>query len=73
MAIIPVRDESHWHELRASSIGGSDVAALLGISPYKSKWQLWMEKSGKLEAEDLSYNTAVQAGTFIVSGIANWA
>ena len=73
MAIIPVRDEAHWHELRAASIGGSDVAALLGISPYKSKWQLWMEKSGKLQAEDLSSNTAVQAGTFLESGIANWA
>lgn len=73
MAITPVRDEAHWHELRAANIGGSDVAALLGISPYKSKWQLWMEKAGKLEAEDLSSNTAIQAGTFLESGIANWA
>jgi putative phage-type endonuclease len=73
MAITPVRDEAHWHELRAANIGGSDVAALLGISPYKSKWQLWMEKTGKLEVADLSTNSAVQAGTFLESGIANWA
>lgn len=73
MAIIPVRDEAHWHELRADMIGGSEVAALLGVSPYKSKWQLWMEKAGKLEAEDLSQNMAIQAGTFLESGIANWA
>ena len=73
MAIIPVRDEAHWHELRADNIGGSDVAALIGISPYKSRWQLWMEKAGKLEAEDLSQNLAIQAGTFLESGIANWA
>lgn len=73
MAIIPVRDEEHWHSMRAKNIGGSDVAALIGISPYKSKWQLWMEKAGKLEPEDLSQNMAIQAGTFLESGIANWA
>lgn len=73
MSIIPVRDEAHWHELRAKNIGGSDIAAVLGVSPYKSKWQLWMEKAGKLQPEDLSGNTAIQAGTFLESGIANWA
>lgn len=73
MAIIPVRDEAHWHELRAKHIGGSDVAALFGLSPYSSRWQLWMEKAGKLAPEDLSGNKAVQAGTFLESGIANWA
>jgi predicted phage-related endonuclease len=32
-----------------------------------------MEKSGKLSPEDISGNKAVQAGTFLESGIANWA
>lgn len=73
MAIIEVRDIAHWHELRAEHIGGSDVAAVLGVSPYKSKWQLYMEKAGKLPAEDLSGNTAVQAGTYLEDGIARWA
>lgn len=73
MAIIEVRDEAHWHELRGPNIGGSDVGALLGISPYKTRWQLYMEKSGKLAPEDLSNNKAVQAGTYLESGIALWA
>lgn len=73
MAIIHVRDEAHWHELRAKHIGGSDVAALFGLSPFTSRWQLWMEKAGKIAPEDLSDNKAVQAGTFLESGIANWA
>lgn len=73
MAITPVRDEAHWHELRAQNIGGSDAAALIGMSPWKTKWQLWMEKAGKLSAEDLSNNKNVQAGTFLESGIAAWA
>lgn len=73
MAIIEVRDNAHWHELRAQHIGGSDVGALLGISPYKTRWQLYMEKAGKLAAEDLSANKAVQAGTYLEAGIAQWA
>jgi hypothetical protein len=32
-----------------------------------------MEKAGKLSPEDISGNKAVQAGTFLESGIANWA
>lgn len=73
MAIITVRDDAHWHELRAQHIGGSDIAALFGLSSFSTKWQLWMEKSGKLPPEDISGNKAVQAGTFLEAGIANWA
>jgi putative phage-type endonuclease len=73
MAIIEVRDNAHWHELRAQHIGGSDVGALLGVSPYKTLWQLHMEKAGKLATEDLSLNKAVQAGTYLEDGIARWA
>jgi putative phage-type endonuclease len=73
MAIISIRDEAHWHELRAKHIGGSDVAALFDLSPYATRWQLWMEKAGKISPEDLSDNKAVQAGKFLEAGIANWA
>lgn len=73
MSIIPVRDEAHWHELRAKHVGGSDVAALFGLSSFSTRWQLWMEKSGKLPSEDLSKNRAVMAGKFFESGIAEWA
>lgn len=73
MGVISVRDQTHWHELRSQHIGASDVAALFDMSPFTTLWQLWMEKSGKLPPEDLSDNKSVQAGTFLESGIANWA
>lgn len=73
MAKITVRDEAHWHELRAKHIGGSDVAALFGLSSFSTRWQMWMEKSGKLAPEDLSNNKAVQAGKHLEAGIASWA
>ena len=73
MGAISVRDQTHWHELRSQHIGASDVAALFDMSPFTTLWQLWMEKSGNLPPEDLSDNKSVQAGTFLESGIANWA
>lgn len=73
MSIIPVLDEAHWHDLRLCHIGGSDIASLFGMSKFTSKWQLWMEKAGKLQPEDLSDNKAVQAGKFLEVGIASWA
>ena len=33
--------------LRAKSLGGSDVGAILGLSKYKSAVDVWMEKTGK--------------------------
>lgn len=37
-----------WHELRARGIGGSDIAAILGISPFESPFSLWHRKRGTL-------------------------
>jgi putative phage-type endonuclease len=45
---------SEWVEKRRKRIGGSEVASILGISPYRSAYDLWMEKTGKKEPEDLS-------------------
>ena len=33
-----------WHELRRTKIGASDAPVILGISPYKTSYQLWEEK-----------------------------
>jgi putative phage-type endonuclease len=36
--------------LRAKSLGGSDVGAILGLSKYRSAVDVWMEKTGKKTA-----------------------
>lgn len=46
---------------RQTRIGASDVASILGISPYRSAWELWMEKTGQLEP--WSGNEATKLGT----------
>lgn len=35
-----------WHELRKRHIGASDAGIILGISPWKTKYQLFEEKLG---------------------------
>lgn len=35
-----------WHEARRTTINGSEVAPILGISPYESPFSLWHRKVG---------------------------
>lgn len=35
--------------MRRRGIGGSDVAALLGLDPYRTAWDVWAEKTGRAE------------------------
>ncbi len=37
-----------WHEARRRGIGGSDVAAILGLSKFKTAYQVYQEKTGAL-------------------------
>lgn len=41
---ITPRDRDHWLALRAQDLTSTDVAALFGMSPYKTKFELWNEK-----------------------------
>lgn len=41
-----------WLQSRRLGIGGSDVAAILGLSKYSSPYQLWLDKTGRSELED---------------------
>lgn len=66
------QDRKAWEELRNKGIGGSDVAVIVGKNPWKSPYTLWAEKTGKVEAEDLSNNRFVQAGIRLEQTVADW-
>lgn len=51
-----------WLEWRRGGVTASDAAVLLGVSPYKTKWRLWAEKTGYAKEEDLSANPMVRHG-----------
>jgi len=50
-----------WLELRKLHIGASDAAVCMGISPWKTKYQLWEEKLGLGEPQVC--NEAMKRGT----------
>ncbi|OHX19559.1 hypothetical protein BI344_17800 [Chromobacterium sphagni] len=41
-----------WLALRNTGIGGSDAGTVLGINPYKTAYQLYLEKRGEIAADD---------------------
>lgn len=59
-----------WHELRASGIGGSEVAAVVGCSPWKSAFTLWAERTKRIDREVVD-NESVEWGTLLEPVIAD--
>ena len=41
-----------WLEERRKSIGGSDAAALVGMSPYATPYMVWADKTGRLPPKE---------------------
>lgn len=60
MLIFPTRDE--WLKGRGHTIGGSDASATVGMNPYKTNEQLWLEKTGQAVPEDISDKPYVKYG-----------
>ena len=58
-------------DARRKGLGGSDIAAVLGISPYKTAYEVYEEKVNGY-SKDLSDNEKVQSGIFLEDGIAKW-
>lgn len=67
---LPPRKE--WLELKSKLLGGSEVASLFGIG-YRTPLQMFMEKAGLTEPEDLSGVVPVLAGQLFEDSIAELA
>ena len=61
MTILKSREE--WLVKRRKGLGGSDCSAVIGFNPYKSNVDLWREKTGRTEQEDISDKPYVKYGT----------
>lgn len=61
MKVLATRDE--WLETRKNYIGGSDASCIVGMNPYKTNVELWEEKTGRRQPEDISAKTFVKYGT----------
>ena len=58
-------------EQRRKSIGSSDAACVLGLDPYRTRYDLWLEKTGRVEG--FSGNKATERGDYLEDGILRWA
>lgn len=41
-----IQNTPEWYAFRKTAIGASDMPIILGISPFKTRYQLWLEKTG---------------------------
>lgn len=53
-----------WHELRneAGAVGGSDIAAIAGLSPYESPFTKWAKKTKQIP-DEIKPNISMRIGT----------
>lgn len=63
-----VVDREVWLEQRTTGLGASDVAAVFGVSRWSTPWDVWAEKTGRVQPEP--ENDAQRRGRILEDGIA---
>jgi putative phage-type endonuclease len=59
-------------ERRKNHVGASEVAAVMGLSPWKTAHDLWLEKTDKLEEKPLE-NESMGIGSMVEDGLLDWS
>lgn len=65
----PQRSE-RWFQLRKEGITATDAVVIAGLSPYKTPYQLWAEKLGKVEEQ--AVGAAAQRGIILEDAVATY-
>jgi len=67
----PAQKSAEWYSLKAKTIGGSEVATVLGLNPFKNLKSLIAEKVG-ITGSGFSGNIATRWGTIFESVTRDW-
>jgi predicted phage-related endonuclease len=67
--IIPFTTEQAWLDERAKDVTSTESAALFGLSPYVTRFDLWHRKKSGI-APVFESNERMECGNFLESGIA---
>lgn len=67
---MPITDKQL--EARKSHIGASEAAAILGLSPWRTAYDIYLEKTGKVELP-ASAGEAADIGNMVESSLLDWA
>ena len=68
------QNSAEWYAWRNKGLGASDAPAVMGVSPWTTRFQLWAEKTGTLPRPDF-HPMAVKAmarGTFLEPYAREW-
>ena len=57
-----------WLQIKKSGLGGSEIAAICGLSPYQTPRDIFMLKTGKEDYQESNWN--MKLGTYLEGGIA---
>lgn len=63
ISLSALADRTAWLEQRRSGVGGSDVAAILGLSKWRTPLSVWLDKTG--QAESSQETDAMRWGTLL--------
>ena len=63
ISMIQLKDREEWLQHRRKYIGGSDCSCIVGCNNYKTNIELWEEKTGRTDPEDISEKDFVKYGT----------
>lgn len=65
-------DRVEWLERRRRGIGGSDVAGVIGVSPWASPWSVWADKVGLTPLDESGVTDAMEFGTRAEPMMTEW-
>lgn len=63
----------HQRRNRRRYLGSSDAPAVLGLSRYKSAYDVYLEKTGQVEDSGGAVSEAAEIGTMIEDSLLDWA
>lgn len=59
-----------WYAARATRVGGSEIAAILGLSKWDSRFSLWHRKTGAIGQQET--NSQMTVGTYVEGATLRW-
>ena len=68
---ITSKTHGEWLKIREEGIGSSEVATVLGVSPYDTPYQLWLRKTGQVKAVEQE-NFLMKAGHYLEDAISRF-
>jgi len=68
--IIKPKSHDEWLKAREAGIGASEVAAILGLSPWETPFSLWLRKTK--QAPPVEENDAMRRGHYLEDAVVQW-